>query len=104
MSLETILRVLSDAKSRYEPEGFLILGIFGSYARNQADEQSDIDILVDTTEGFAKRYRGFRAFSRFEEIKQALKATLHKEIDFVDRQGLIRHRNAHILDRALYVE
>jgi uncharacterized protein len=103
MTLDTILNILSEVKPQYEKEGFIILGIFGSYIRDEADEKSDIDILVDTTAEFAKRYRGFRAFSRFEEIKKTLKEKLHKEIDFVDRQGLIRHHNTYILDKALYV-
>jgi len=103
MTLDAILKILGEVKPQYEKEGFVILGLFGSYIRNEADEESDIDILVDTTEEFTKQYRGFRAFSRFEEIKRALKEKLHKEIDFVDRQGLIRHNNTYILDKALYV-
>lgn len=103
MTKENILQTLKELKPKYEAEGFEILGLFGSYARNEAKESSDIDILIETKKEFLEKYRGFHAFAKFEDIKEELKAVLHKEIDFVDRQGLLQRGNNYILTKAIYV-
>ena len=50
--LEEIIKILNDLKpylkEKYKVE---ILGIFGSFARGEAKETSDIDILVDFERG-----------------------------------------------------
>ena len=44
---EDILRYLSEYKKSHSDEYHINkLGIFGSYARNEAKEQSDIDVVV----------------------------------------------------------
>ncbi len=103
MTKNEILQTLRELKPKYEAEGFLILGLFGSYARDEATESSDVDILIDTKQEFLDKYRGFQAFARFDEIKDELKAILHKEIDFVDKQGLLQRGNNYIIQRAIYV-
>jgi hypothetical protein len=42
MTKENILQTLKELKPKYEAEGFEILGIFGSYARDEATESSDV--------------------------------------------------------------
>ena len=103
MTKEEILQILKELKPKYEAEGFEILGLFGSYARGEATESSDVDILIDTKKEFLDKYRGFQAFAKFDDIKEELKAVLHKEIDFVDRQGLLQRGNEYIVNRAIYV-
>ena len=103
MTKNEILQKLKELKPKYEAEGFLILGLFGSYARDEATESSDVDILIETKQEFLDKYRGFRAFAKFDDIKDELKAVLHKEIDFADRQGLLQRGNDYILTRAIYV-
>ena len=53
-------------------DGFLILGIFGSYARDENTPSSDVDILYDTDVDFFKRYGGFGSFVKLDEIKESL--------------------------------
>lgn len=103
MTKNEILQTLKELKPKYEAEGFEILGLFGSYARDEATESSDIDILIDTKKEFLDKYRGFQAFAKFDDIKEELKAVLHKEIDFVDRQGLLQRGNEYIINKAIYV-
>lgn len=103
MNKEEILKTLKELRSKYEADGFLILGLFGSYARGEETEASDIDILIETKPEFLERYRGFHAFSKFDDIKGELKTALHKEIDFVDKQGLLQRGNDYILKKAIYV-
>ncbi len=103
MNKEHILKTLKELKPKYEAEGFLILGLFGSYARDEATDSSDVDILIDTEQEFLDKYRGFQAFAKFDDIKSELKAALHKDIDFVDRQGLLQRGNDYILKKTIYV-
>lgn len=50
--------------------------LFGSYARGEADENSDVDLLIDWdyTKEIGWEYAGW-----WEEIKELL----HKDVDFV---------------------
>lgn len=56
--------------------------LFGSVARDQADEGSDIDIIVDTPDGTAP---GLFALSR---ISQELQLVLGRPVDVISRRGL----------------
>ncbi len=103
MNKEEILKTLKELRPKYEVDGFLILGLFASYAMGEATETSDIDILIETKPEFLERHRGFHAFSKLDDIKSELKIALHKEIDFVDRQGLLQRGNDYILKKAIYV-
>lgn len=103
MTKEYILNTLKQLKPQYNQEGVILLGIFGSYAREEANEKSDIDILIETTPKFLNKYKGFKAFSKLDEIKEDLKKILKKDIDFVDKVGLVQHKNTHILESTLYV-
>ena len=47
MTKEYILDYLGSVKEKYQDEGFYIKALFGSYARNEANANSDVDILVD---------------------------------------------------------
>ena len=71
MDKTTILNHLANVKNTYAQEGIIIQALFGSYARGQADTQSDIDILIEATPQFAQRY-GFGAFGRLREIQDEL--------------------------------
>ena len=103
MTKQEILSTLKSLKPQYEKDGFEILGIFGSYSRDMQTENSDIDILINTTNEFVEKYRGFKAFSKLDEIKNEFKQIFHTEIDFVDKQGLLQRNNNYILNKAIYV-
>jgi predicted nucleotidyltransferase len=100
---DSILAKLKELNPSYEKEGVKLLGLFGSYSRNDANENSDIDILIETTPLFLEKYRGLKAYVKLDEIKSDLEKAFHKNIDIVDRQGLLQHNNCYILDKAIYV-
>jgi uncharacterized protein len=104
MTLNEILQTLRDMKPEYEAEGVNILGIFGSYARNQANENSDIDVLVETNNLFmAKHPDGFSGFTKLSKLREELENTFKTRVDLVDKTGLLQHNNTHILQSAVYV-
>lgn len=58
--------------------------VFGSYSRGEADENSDIDILVelDYSQQIGWGYFG---------MKDDLEEKLHKKVDIVSSKGLSKH-------------
>ena len=54
-------------------DGFEIVGVFGSFATNEETKDSDIDLLYDIKPIFVKKYGGFQAFAKLNEIRQELK-------------------------------
>ncbi len=56
--------------------------VFGSYAREEQNSQSDIDILIEYAPGISKSL-----FTRVRLINELEKA-LHKDVDLVTEQSL----------------
>ena len=102
MDKTTILNYLKTVKSKYEEEGFVIKALFGSYSRDEATENSDIDILVEAKSEFASKY-GFKAISRIKEIEDELSFHFGMRVDFADSSGMGKTGKKFILDRAIYV-
>ena len=67
-----ILNKLKTIKTELKNDGVNIIGVFGSYARGDFTENSDVDILyeLDNPSEFAEKYNGFGAFTRLIEIKE----------------------------------
>jgi len=81
----TILSTLKKIKPIYEKEGLILLGLFGSYARDTQTKFSDIDIAykIDYNK-FSKRYKdGFSKILRIDEIKEELQKTFGTRVDLV---------------------
>jgi len=67
-NIEEIKNVLKINKEKIRKKyGVVILGIFGSYARNEQKETSDIDILVDI-----KRPIGLQFLELWDEFEEML--------------------------------
>ena len=92
-----IVSLIKQAKQKYADEGFNIVGIFGSYARNEATKESDIDILYELDESFIKNYKGFDAFARLSAIKQELKNLFGINVDIAAKSGLSRTATKYIM-------
>ena len=102
MTKEQILNYLSSVKSKYQKEGFVIKALFGSYSRDEADEKSDVDILVEATPEFAAHY-GFGAIERIYEIEKEMSAALGTKVDLADSTGMGKTAKKFIIERAIYV-
>lgn len=85
MKKEDILNKLKELKPIYQNEGLEILGIFGSYAKDENTKYSDIDIAYKLDyEKFSKKYiGGFAKLLRINEIKEELQNILKNEVDFI---------------------
>ncbi len=102
MNKESILNYLISVKEVYKKEGFLIKALFGSYSRDEANAQSDVDILVEATPEFANRY-GFGAIKRIHEIQAEISNALGLPVDLADSTGMGKTGKKFIIDRAIYV-
>lgn len=80
-TLEQILKILKEKKPDLQKRYPISeLGVFGSYARGDYNENSDIDILVD----FNDRIDGFR----YIRLAHELEDLFHYKIDIVSRGGI----------------
>ena len=74
---KNILQKLKILQTEYKSIGFLLIGVFGSYSRNDHTNNSDIDILYDIDKKFLIEYKGWEAISKLESIKDEIKSTLN---------------------------
>ena len=72
------------------------LYLFGSYAREEADEQSDLDILVEFEAGAQV---GLFEFAR---LRRRLCALLGREVDLVTRDAIRPEMKDQILREAVH--
>ena len=80
-SLDIILGKLKQKKPELEKRYALSeLGVFGSYARGDQQQTSDIDILVD----FSSRIDGFEYIRMAHELEDLFE----QKIDVVSRKGI----------------
>jgi predicted nucleotidyltransferase len=100
MNKQEILNYLANHKNKFINDGVIILGLFGSFARQENTNLSDIDILIETLDTFRKNHIGFRAFIKLDDIKEQLKKDLKRDIDIVDKTCL---KDKYILERTIYV-
>jgi len=103
LTKQIILHKLKELQPLFEKENVTILGLFGSYSRDEADESSDIDILIETSPTFLQKHIGWDAFVKLDELKEILQKAFMKKIDMTDKQGLIDHNNSYILSKVIYV-
>lgn len=72
------------------------IGLFGSYAKNSVDNESDIDIFIEFEKG-KKKFKNYTGAYLF------LKELLQKDIDFITPESLSPYIGPHILKDVEYV-
>ncbi len=100
---EPILLYLKELKPKLEKEGITEIGLFGSFAKDEATIYSDIDIFIKTTNEFRKKHLGFAGFSFLEDLRQDIAKHFNKEVDLCNIAGFNDERKAKFLKGAIYV-
>ncbi len=92
---ETVLREMRSLKPRFERMyGVTRIGIFGSLARNEARDDSDVDVVVEMQPDLMKRAR----------LRTELESVFRRRVDVVRYwRGMNRFLKKRIDDEALYV-
>lgn len=90
-----IIRILTKLKPELEQRfGVIKIGFFGSFARNEPDEKSDVDILV-----VLKQPLGWEFF----DLLELLERHLQKPVDLTTEAGLKKQLKEHILKEVRFV-
>ena len=79
LKLENIKRIVSDVLSNFDVD---YCYLFGSYAKDNANELSDVDLLVST------RITGLSFFGLAEKLREAL----HKKVDLLNIEQLTNNQ------------
>jgi predicted nucleotidyltransferase len=83
-SIDELKRKVAPIAARYDLPAVYI---FGSYARNEATEDSDVDILIDGDGS------GVKSLFDMGGLYHDLRESLRKEIDIVTVQGLEQEKD-----------
>ena len=95
--LPEIIRVLREEKELLRKDGITDIGLFGSYARGEAVESSDVDVLVDLSDDSP-----LTLFSLIG-IEQSLSEKLNAKVDLVLRRDLKPEIGKRVLSEVRYV-
>lgn len=90
MKKEEILSRLREIKPKLKKDGFLILGVTGSYAKDEKKSSSDIDILykIENIKEYLQKNSGWESINKIVETKEFLTKSFGKNVDFIDRDLL----------------
>jgi len=91
-----ILQTLTRHGHELKAYGVEQIGLFGSYVRNEATVNSDIDLLVNISQS-KKTFRNFMSLSYY------LEDLLGNKVDVITKQSLSPHIGPHILKTVEYV-
>ena len=80
MSSAEIKNIILESLKQYNP---LFIGLFGSYARNEQTDNSDIDILVSFQNGIS--------LLRLVQIENELSVRLGRKVDLIT-EGAIKNK------------
>lgn len=104
LTKETILAYLSEIKPKLAKDGIKKIGLFGSYAKGYADEDSDIDIAVlADKKNFLDRLNAFKALAYLDDLRDQIADKFHKSVDICDFYSEQKMKNNKIVKGAIYV-
>ena len=93
-----VIKKMRDAfPSIRDTYGIRKIGIFGSYARGEQNRNSDVDILVDFTEGNA-------TFDNFMALAEDLENLLEKRVDLLTLSGVDRYIRSRVESEVIWIE
>ena len=96
MKKEDIKRVLFANIENLKKYKVKSIALFGSYVRNEQKEDSDIDFLVEFSEGVT--------LFDIVELEENLSEILRKKVNIVSRRGLSKYIGPYILKEAETIE
>ena len=95
-TLSEIQRILKSNMAVFQTEYRITkLGIFGSYARGEQTETSDVDILVD--------YEKAPTLSKLVDLRTYLSELMDMKVDLVTKNGLKPRIRERVLADVIYL-
>ena len=103
MNKNDILNYLKQLKPQLNKQGIISLGLFGSYAKNTATENSDIDIVYQTSDTFIEEHKGWTAFTYLNtNLRDKVSKHFNKKVDLFDLNSNA-YIKAKVMKSAIYV-
>jgi predicted nucleotidyltransferase len=94
---ENIIAALKTNKAELLKFGVLNVGLFGSYARNEQSNTSDIDLLIDFEPGKENFDNYMAVYDIIESIFE------NQKVEIVTKNGLSKYIGPKILKDVMYV-
>jgi predicted nucleotidyltransferase len=91
-----LLALLQAHQSELRAEGVEAITLFGSVARGDAANGSDVDLAIRAGAGFSAG--GFDHFGRLEALRERLAALLRRNVDLVE-ESAVRPRLREVIRR-----
>ena len=88
MDQKQVVKRIQANQARLNELGVASLSLFGSVARGDSTDDSDIDLLV--------RFDGHASFDRYMDLKLLLEDLLGRRVDLVTEQALREEIRAHV--------
>jgi len=95
LNAETVLQTLRQQPNLFEQYHIKTLALFGSTARNQATEHSDLDFLVE--------FVGASTFDGYMNLNFFLEDLFNKSVDLVTQKSIKSIIRDQVLREAIYV-
>jgi len=96
VSKELILSEIKQQRKKLQNHGIARIGLFGSYAREEQTEKSDIDILIE----FEPEKENFDNYMTVYDLLENLFS--NKKVEVVTKNGLSPYIGPKILKEVIY--
>lgn len=90
---ETLLSMLLKSKQKIRSYGVLKLSLFGSFAENMPNSESDVDLLVEFD-------ANHKTYDNFMDLSYYLEDLLGRKVELVTPQSLSKYIGPYILKQA----
>lgn len=100
---QNILNYLRERKTKLNEDGIIELGLFGSFAKDEADLASDVDICIKSTDIFCKKYLGFEAVIYLDELREEFVRKFKRQVDICDVASFNEEKKQSLLKGVIYV-
>jgi hypothetical protein len=81
MNREELLGILRKNEQQLKSQGVKLLGVFGSFARNEQTDKSDVDLIVEFE-------AGKKSYKRFIELTYFLEDKLNRKVELLTEQSV----------------
>ena len=94
---ELVIKKLKEIKENLKREyGLERIGLFGSFARNEQEESSDVDVLIEVP-------KGTLSLVKYMKLKFFLEELLGRKVDLVLSEAVKPRLKERILKEVIYV-
>ena len=92
---DQIISLVEKNRQTLKNQGVKAIGLFGSYATNQANEESDLDFVVRLEK---------KTFDAYMNVKFFLEGLFKKRVDLVMEETIKPRLRETILNQVIYVQ